>query len=267
MPAGRIPAGRYRPTGFGPRQHPRPGELSNIPHPGDLQHAPHKAQIPLSYHVFTPRPSGDQGTVVASSARLTSVHVHAGCVVPHEGEIPRDKDRARRSASAGKGADPHHSGGGPPVSRRRRGSPGQECDLVCRTRPDVVIVSQPEEGAALGALKRITDTPIPPAALLLADRLTGDGVRRLLRLRAAGILHRATAGRHLQWAVHAAAHGGLALERGLARDLADAPTEPTGAGGRGRGASQGTGAARRAFTARTRGHRTRRRRHVEPGDR
>ncbi|WP_328670085.1 response regulator transcription factor [Streptomyces sp. NBC_00322] len=110
------------------------------------------------------------------------------------------------------------------------GVPGQECDLVCRTRPDVVIVSQPEEGAALGALKRITETPMPPAALLLADRLTGDGVRRLLRLRAAGILHRATAGRHLQWAVHAAAHGGLALEPGLARDLADTPTEPAGAG-------------------------------------
>ncbi|MGI5402562.1 helix-turn-helix transcriptional regulator [Streptomyces sp. CA-135486] len=109
------------------------------------------------------------------------------------------------------------------------GVPGQECDLVCRSRPDVVIVSQPEEGAALGALKRITEIPAPPAALLLADRLTRDGVRRLLRLRAAGILHRTTASRHLPWAVHAAAHGGLALAPGLARDLADTSAEPAGA--------------------------------------
>jgi len=90
--------------------------------------------------------------------------------------------------------------------------PGREAALLCRHAPRVVVVSQPGEDAALAALQRIKAAPGPSAALLLADRFTRGGLRRILECHPAGILHRRTAAAHLPWAAQAAAQGGPVLD-------------------------------------------------------
>ncbi|MEV5437131.1 response regulator transcription factor [Streptomyces sp. NPDC052682] len=132
------------------------------------------------------------------------------------------------------------------------GAPGTLADIVRWSRPDVLVISHAAESEALHTLLRLggRESPGPdgqaggagrrrpdpsgprgghakPASVVLAEQLTPHGTRQLLRQGAAGLLLRATAGRHLPWAVTAVAHGSLALDPCLTQALKAAYVQPS----------------------------------------
>ncbi len=106
------------------------------------------------------------------------------------------------------------------------GHTNQALDMTDRVPLTVLVASPATEGEALRLLRAVNQRPAPPRTVVLADRVSKEGVRALLDERAAGILRRSTARLHLPWAVRAAAQGSLALEPSLASLLVDSYLAP-----------------------------------------
>jgi len=102
--------------------------------------------------------------------------------------------------------------------------------VVRTARPDLLVMSHVSEDEALRTLKSLEALKAAPARIVLINRLSKSGTRRLLRGGAHGILLSADSVNHLAWAARAAVAGSIALAPEAARIVVDRYLQPSHAG-------------------------------------
>ncbi|WP_369260832.1 LuxR C-terminal-related transcriptional regulator [Streptomyces sp. R35] len=99
--------------------------------------------------------------------------------------------------------------------------------LARTVRPDILVLSHSSVDDALETLRELDQFATTPKRIVLVDRVTEPGARRLLGKGANGILHSGDREENLLWAIRAAAAGSVALAPEVARPVMNRYLEPS----------------------------------------